>query len=163
MLKRREFYIGKNQRKGLMQLMMDVIGTYPDGTKLIIEEAGKSRMAEKKYHAMIGDIALQCRFNGELYSAQSWKRLLVEAFANLMRIDAEARGLPDPFPEDVELIDGLDHEIIALGTQTRKFTREQADNFIEYLFAYGADRGVAWREPAQRVIREMLDRKTASS
>ena len=159
MMVRRVWFIEKNNRGGLMHIIMDVIGKYPAGTKVIVEQPSKSRLAEKKYHAMIGDIALQCRFNGELYSAKSWKRLLVEAFANVMRAEAKARGEVDPFPEDVDLVEGLDREIVALGTQTRQFSREQADNFIEYLFAYGAERGVAWREPAQRVIREIIDKK----
>jgi hypothetical protein len=162
-MKRREFLITENSRQGLIKLMTDIISTNSVGTTIIVEAAGKSRPMEKRYHAMIGDIAQQCKFNGRKYTARSWKRLLVEAFVNVMKMDAKGQGEPDPFPDQVELVEGLDEEIVALGAQTRRFSRSQANNFIEYLFAFGSDRGVVWREPAQRVIRTMLDRKTDST
>jgi hypothetical protein len=159
MMKRREFIISNSSRRGLAHLMVDIISTNAVGTTIIVEAAGKSRAMENRYHPMIRDIAQQCEFNGRKYNEQSWKRLLVEAFVNVMQMDAEGSGRPDPFPDQVELVEGLDNEIVALGAQTRRFSRDQANNFIEYLFAYGAENGVIWKEPAQRVIREMLDRK----
>jgi hypothetical protein len=36
--------------------------------------------------------------------------------------------------------------VVQLGIQTRRFTVRQASEFIEYLFAWGAENGVVWSE-----------------
>lgn len=57
----------------------------------------KSREQEEKYHAMIGDISRQMLYHGEKLDQESWKRLLVEAFVQVMREMAQAENKPDPF------------------------------------------------------------------
>ncbi len=36
--------------------------------------------------------------------------------------------------------------VVQLGVQTREFTVPIASNFIEYLFSFGAEKGVAFKE-----------------
>ena len=57
---------------------------------IIREYDAKSREQEEKYHAMIGDISRQMRYHGEKLDRESWKRLLVEAFVQVMRETAQA-------------------------------------------------------------------------
>jgi hypothetical protein len=105
------------------------------GRPLIMEikQAPKSRDQEEKYHAMIGEIAKQAEHLGSKWDAESWKRLLVDQF---MRDSGKAnnRILPN--------LDGSG--IVQLGNQTRKFTKEQASEFVEWLLAWGAEHGITY-------------------
>lgn len=123
----------------------------PDGQRVTFSEPKKKREQEEKYHAMIGDIAKQCDYHLRKLSPESWKRLLVEAFVHVMRDQAKAQGKPDPFPRGGALLPSLDGlRIVQVEVLTRDFTVSQASEFIEYLYAFGADRGVTWSEPVTR-------------
>ena len=110
---------------------------------IIREYDAKSREQEEKYHAMIGDISRQMRYHGEKLDRESWKRLLVEAFVQVMRETAQAENKPDPFGGQARLLMSLDGQrVVQLGVQTRRFRKDIASEFIEYLYAYGTENGV---------------------
>ena len=110
---------------------------------IIREYDAKSREQEEKYHAMIGDIARQMRYHGEKLDRESLKRLLVEAFVQVMRETAQAGNKPDPFGGQARLLMSLDGQrVVQLGVQTRRFRKDIASEFIEYLYAYGTENGV---------------------
>ena len=103
------------------------------GKKLTLEikAQSKSRDTEKLYHELIGQIAKQAQHMGAKWSAEDWKRLLVDQF---MRDIGEGGG---------KVIPNLDGTgIVQLGTQTRNFTQEQGSQFIEWLYAWAANNGV---------------------
>ena len=115
----------------------------PEGHVVRISEPAKKRIQEEKYHAMIGDIAKQCMFMGQRWDSEDWKRFLVDAFARVMR-DAGT-----PLHHDGRVVPSLDGQrVVQLGIQTRKFYVKEAAEFIEYLYAYGADNNVQWTEQA---------------
>lgn len=117
-----------------------------NGYVVKISEPAKKRAQEEKYHAMIGDIAKCCTFMGQRWDEDDWKRLLVDAFAKAMR-DAGT-----PLHHDGRVVPSLDMErVVQLGIQTRDFWVSEAANFIEYLFAYGAEKGVEWSEPPAEI------------
>ena len=100
---------------------------------LEIKQVNKSREQEEKYHAMIGEIAKQAQHLGSKWDAESWKRLLVDQFCKDSNIKT---GVVIPNLSG----DG----IVQLGFQTRKFTKEQASEFVEWLHAWGAEHGVVY-------------------
>ena len=100
---------------------------------LEIKPINKSREQEEKYHAMIGEIAKQAQHLGAKWDAESWKRLLVDQFCRDSNIKT---GVVIPNLSG----DG----IVQLGFQTRKFTKEQASEFVEWLHAWGAEHGVVY-------------------
>jgi hypothetical protein len=103
------------------------------GKKLTLEikAQSKSRDTEKLYHELIGQIAKQAQHMGAKWSAEDFKRLLVDQF---MRDIGEGGG---------RVIPNLDNTgIVQLGTQTRNFTQEQGSQFIEWLQAWAANNGV---------------------
>lgn len=107
------------------------------GRKLTLEvkDASKSREQEEKYHAIIGDIAKQASHLGSKWDAESWKRLLVWQFCKDKQIDAG------------KIVPSLDMTgVVQLGQQTRKFTKEQASEFVEFLLAWCADNGIELNE-----------------
>ena len=107
------------------------------GKKLTLEikPASKSREQEEKYHAIIGEIAKQASHMGSSWDSESWKRLLVDQFMREQNLSG-GRVLPN--------LDGTG--IVQLGHQTRKFTKEQAMEFITWLEAWAANNGVTLSE-----------------
>ena len=96
-----------------------------------IKLASKTREQEEKYHAMINDIAKQAQHLGAKWSSEDWKRLLVDQF---LREEANIQG---------KIIPNLDGTgIVQLGFQTRKFTKEQASEFVEWLYSWSANNGI---------------------
>jgi len=109
------------------------------GIEMTVEfkEANKSRDQEQKYHAMIGEIATQAQHMGSKWDAESWKRLLVDQFCK------------DTGLKTGVVIPNLSGDgIVQLGFQTRKFTKEQASEFVEWLYAWGAENGVTYETDA---------------
>lgn len=92
------------------------------GKKLTLEikDASKSREQEEKYHAIIGDIAKQAQHMGAKWDAETWKRLLVDKYCRESGLSSHIMANLDN--------DGL----VQLGFQTRKFTKEQASEFVEF-------------------------------
>jgi NinB protein len=105
--------------------------------RMEIKPESKSRDQEEKYHAMIGEIAAQAQHLGAKWSAEDWKRLLVDLFAKETGIQGG------------KIIPSLDSTgIVQLGLQTRNFTKEQAMEFITFLEAWGASNGIIFKNLA---------------
>lgn len=113
----------------------------PAGWMVVFSEPVKKRAQEEKYHAMIGEIAAQVEHIGRMWSADDMKRLLIDDFADEMR----ASGTP--LHGDGRVVPSLDgRRIVQLGVQSRDFTVGEAAQFIEFLYAFGAQRGVTFSE-----------------
>lgn len=118
----------------------------PVGYEIVSQEAKKSREAERRYHAMLNDIAKQCRHLNDSLDLETWKRLAVDQFRRDTLDDPEigeywkGKGL--------RIVPSLDGScVVVLGEQTRKFPKRVACAFTEWLFAFGAERGVSWSDP----------------
>lgn len=130
--------IDQQQASALMNsLWPKVKSALAAGRKLTLEvkDASKSRDTEKMYHAMIGEIAQQASHMGAKWTAEDWKRLLVDQFIRLT-----TEGV-------TKVIPNLDNSgIVQLGFQTRNFTQDQASQFVEYLKAWAATNGIELKE-----------------
>ena len=107
------------------------------GHKMVIElrPKSKSRDQEQKYHAMIGEIAEQAKHLGATWDAESWKRLLVNKFCKEIGVSGG------------HIIPNLDGDgIVQLDFQTRKFTIDQASQFVEFLLAWGVNNGIVFKQ-----------------
>jgi hypothetical protein len=103
------------------------------GRKLTLEikPASKSRDQEEKYHAIIGDIAKQAQHMGAKWSADDWKRMLVWQHCKDNQLDCG------------KVVPSLDMTgIVQLGIQTRKFTKEQASEFVAFLICWCDQNGI---------------------
>jgi hypothetical protein len=124
----------ESQAKALMVTLWPKVLTALNAGKPLVMEikaADKSRDQEQKYHAMITEIATQAQHMGSKWDAESWKRLLVDQFC-------KESGLKTGVVMPNLSGDG----IVQLGFQTRKFTKEQASEFVEWLYAWSAEHGV---------------------
>ena len=106
------------------------------GKKLTLEikAQSKTREQEEKYHAIIGDIAKQAQHMGAKWDSETWKRLLVDKYCRETGLNSKIMANLDN--------DGL----VQLGFQTRKFTKEQASEFVEFLLAWCAENGIELKE-----------------
>jgi hypothetical protein len=102
------------------------------GRKLTLEikPASKSRDQEEKYHAIIGDTAKQAQHMGAKWDAETWKRLLVDKYVREIGLTSKIMANLDN--------DGL----VQLGFQTRKFTKEQASEFVAFLICWCDQNGI---------------------
>ena len=102
---------------------------------LSISEETKSREQEEKYHAMIGEIHKAMQRAGSDWQYDDWKRLLIDQWAQ------------DDGQQGSRVAPSLDGKrIVQLGLQSRKFTIKQGSSFIEWLHAFGADKGIEFHE-----------------
>lgn len=124
---------------------MHCVAHAPDGHVVTVAPATKRRIQEEKYHAMIGDIAQQSTYAGQRWDKDDMKRILVDEFAD------EMRNAGTPLHHDGRLIPSENgRRVIQLGIQTTDFWVKEASAFIEFLYAWGADRDVRWTEPGLR-------------
>lgn len=121
----------------MVTLWPKVLTALSAGKKLTLEikTANRSCQQNAKYHAMIDEIAQQAQHLGSKWDAESWKRLLVDQF------------LKDNGQKTGKVIPNLAGDgIVQLGMQTRDFTKEQASEFVEWLFAWGAEHGITYTQ-----------------
>lgn len=99
----------------------------------------RSIIQNAKMWAMLGDISNQVQWpvNGIMQNldAEDWKSL----------ITAAAR-------QEIRMAAGLSGGVVMLGVSTRKMTTQQMADVIEFLNAFGADRGVVWSEKSKQEI-----------
>ena len=100
-----------------------------------VQPISKSRQQEEKYHAMIGDIAAQASHLGAKWEAEDWKRLLLDKFA---RDTGRTHG---------RVIPNLDSSgVVEVGILSRRFNTHDASEFIEWLYAWGTEHGIVFRD-----------------
>ena len=126
--------VNVEQGTALMKaLWVKMKGALEAGTELqlTVEEAHRSDDQNKKYHAIIAEIAKQAQHMGAKWDAESWKRFLIDQFAHETGLGGS---------KVVPSLDGS--RIVQLGLQSRKFTKEQGSEFIDWLLAWAADKNI---------------------
>ena len=98
---------------------------------LWLKEEDQSRDQQEMYHSLIGEIASQASHLGAKWGAEDWKRLLIDKWA---RETGRSHG---------KVIPNLDGSgVVEVGVLSRKFAKRDANEFIEWLYAWGAENGV---------------------
>tara|TARA_R110000803_G_scaffold63062_1_gene123603 strand:+ start:581 stop:991 length:411 start_codon:yes stop_codon:yes gene_type:complete len=123
--------------KQMRQLWVKMKESLDSGVALVVQVDKETRTQDQNalYHSIINQIAKQARHLGSTWDAESWKRLLVDAYT---REIGQSSG---------QVIPNLTGDgIVQLGLQTRKFTKQQASEFSEWLMAWAAQNGVTINE-----------------
>ena len=103
------------------------------GHRLVLEvkPESKTREQEKLYHALIGEAAKQSQHLGSKWQEEDWKRLLLDKFA---RDTGRTHG---------RIIPNLDATgVVEVGVLSRKFSKADASEFVEWLYAWCAENGI---------------------
>ena len=108
------------------------------GVALTVEVQRENRSLEQNamYHSIIHQIAKQAQHLGSTWDAESWTRLLVDAYTKEQWAFSSGQVIPNLAGDG----------IVQLGLQTRKFTKQQASEFTEWLIAWCAQNGVTIHE-----------------
>ena len=91
----------------------------------------RSTSQNRMYHALLDQISAQAMHLGSTWDAEAWKRLLTHKWA---KDTGRATGMI------VQSLDGGD--IVQLGIQTRKFSKEDASEFTEFLLAWCVEHNI---------------------
>ena len=130
----------RNSQQGveqMRQLWAKMKPALDNGVALVVQVDKETRTQDQNalYHSIINQIAKQARHLGSTWDTESWKRLLVDTYT---REIGQSSG---------QVIPNLTGDgIVQLGLQTRKFTKQQASEFTEWLIAWCAENGVTIHE-----------------
>jgi hypothetical protein len=114
------------------------IDAAPDGYVVTIGKPGRSSVANRRFHAMVGDL-IRCQPEGRVLDNDCWKVLL-------MNLAAKSAKDPRPFQMRHEL--ALDGEgVVLIGPRTSRLKVGEFAELIEVAKFYGDTHGVIWSEP----------------
>lgn len=138
-------------KRDRMALAWEWVGQALEGGAVEVEirRESRTRKQEKHFHALIGDIAKQVQVYGKQYTPDVWKALLVDGFEQ-----AKAE-MGEPLSKPGRVVPSMDHQrLITVRASTTGFTKQEAKDFIEYLYSQGIEMGVKWSDPALRIYEE---------
>ncbi|QJQ96941.1 hypothetical protein HIO72_00570 [Halomonas sp. PA5] len=96
-----------------------------------------------KLWPMLSDLHSQVEWYGETLTQEEWKDVMT---AGLKR----QRAVP-----------GIDGGFVVLGAHTSKMNKQEFADLIEVIYAFGAERQVAWSEPALRAFEHYREAQAA--
>jgi len=117
----------------LKDLWPKIKETLQAGKQLRLEIKKTSRSTDQNalFHALFNKISLEMAKVGSKWIADDWKRLLIDQWAH------------ETNRKIGKIAPGLDGErVVQLGLQSHKFTKEEGSEFIEWLMAWMADKGI---------------------
>lgn len=118
---------------------IDMVRSAPDG-HFFLPPTEPTRTLEQsaKLHAMLGDVSRQLLWpvNGkeERLSIDDWKGIVLASLIQEKRMAAGIRG-----------------GFVILGKRSSSLTIREMSEAIEFLYAFGDERGVVWSEPVQEI------------
>lgn len=99
--------------------------------RLEIKKANRSNEQNDMFHALIDKITKEMKSVGSPWSSDDWKRLLIDQWAH-----ETSRTLGRITPS----LDG--YRTVQLGLLSRKFSKEEGSEFIEWLLCWMAEKGI---------------------
>jgi hypothetical protein len=130
---------------------IEAIKNAPPGWMVVISEPSRTISQNEKFHAMNGDLAKQLTFASRRLDTESWKRLTVDQFES------------DVYQKPSLVIPSIDHQrVVTLGTPTRSFGIKKACDYITWIYAFGIDQGVKFKERALQIYEEALRMRKAA-
>ena len=105
----------------------------PEGHEVIVREPRRNLDQSARFHAICGDISRSSlEWGGKKRRADQWKVLLISGHAMATK-------------EDVEIVRGLEGELINIRESTALMSKKRAASLIEYATAFAISNGVKLR------------------
>lgn len=105
----------------------------PDGFAVTIGERTRTLDQNAALWPLLGEISRQVDWYGQRLSEEEWKDVFSAAL------------------KKQKVVPGLDGGFVVCGQRTSKMGKREFADLIELIYAFGAERGVAWSEPHQRM------------
>jgi len=134
------------------------VGKYADGKglELVIKRPSRNTLTNKKLHALMGDIRAQAaiELSGATIPLQCYDPDVCKAF--LVRwFDIELAEMGEPLRKaGKKVVCPLTGEAVYVRPSTTEFSQKEAGLFVEWLYAFGVERGVKFKDPALEVYAE---------
>lgn len=108
------------------------VGAAPWGTRVELKAVKRSLPQNDRMWAMLTDIAVQKDHGGRKYTPDQWKVIFLASIGR-----------------EVQFIPSLDGKtFIPWGQSSSDLSRQEMTDLIEFMFAWGAENGVAFQEKA---------------
>lgn len=108
------------------------VARVPIGWEVEFRKDKRTLNQNAKMWAMFQDLAEQVDWHGCKLTKENWKDVLTAALKNQ------------------KVVPGIDGGFVALGHSTRAFTKDEMGQLVELIYAFGAQQGVEWTDPAER-------------
>jgi len=108
----------------------------PDGYIVKVHAPTRSLDQNAKLWPMLHDVADQVEWYGQKLSADEWKDVFSAAL------------------KKAKVVPGLDGGFVVCGQRTSNMSKREFSDLIELMYAFGAERSVAWSEPTQVFLSE---------
>ncbi|SCX93454.1 NinB protein [Nitrosospira sp. Nl5] len=138
------FLVGRVQKDFAKQCIDQAPGDFV----CTIKKATRREEQSEKFHAMCGDVARQCKYMSRWLTKDQWKVLFISGHAVATGIGAD-------------VVPGLEGEFTNIRESSAQMSISRMASVIEYVAAYGADKGVVWSEPKRESDEEMMNRRYA--
>lgn len=116
------------------QRAIAAVTSAPEGMVVEVKEPTRSLEQNAKLHAMLEDLEQQVEWHGMKMTKTVWKRVCTAA---MLREQGES-------PMLVPSLDGHGVEIIY--EKTSKMGKRMMADLIEWVYCFGAEHGVTWKE-----------------
>ncbi|MGL5703617.1 MAG: recombination protein NinB [Cetobacterium sp.] len=134
MEKKQKFFIVNDQVKSNCLRAVQSIQHGQDKHMVVeIRESNRNDMQNRKFHAMCGDIAKQCKYMSRDLSPEQWKVLFVSGHTI-----ATGGG--------ADVIPGIEGEFCNIREKTSTMSVKRMASLIEYVQAWAANNGVRFTE-----------------
>jgi hypothetical protein len=100
----------------------------PDGYVAHIGPNKRSLEQNKKLWAMLTDVAAQVQWYGQKLSPYDWKNMFTASL------------------DKTKCVPGIDGGVVVLGSSTSHMNKAKFAELIELITAFGAERGVKWKD-----------------
>jgi hypothetical protein len=104
------------------------IDAAPDGYVMTLKEATRTLDQNAKLWAMLSDVSQQVEWYGNRLTSEEWKDVFS---ASLKR---------------QKVVPGLDGGFVVCGQRTSQMGKREFAEFIELIYAFGAQRNVQWSD-----------------
>jgi len=88
-----------------------------------------------KLWPMLTDISKQVEWYGHWLTPEEWKHVLTAALH-----------------QEQKVVPGINGGFVVLGLSTSRMNKREFSDLIELISAFGAEHGVEWSEPAEKVL-----------
>lgn len=119
------FYISHPMSR---QMAINAVRDCQPGVVVTIQEKRRSLQQNALMWALLGELAEQLEWHGQKLTAENWKDMCTAALKRQ------------------QVVPGIDGGFVVLGTSTRKMTKVEMNELIEFIYAFGTEHGVEFAE-----------------
>lgn len=110
---------------------VEFVKAAPEGWCVEVKQRTRTLDQNARMWAMLTELSRQVVWHGQHLTPENWKDMCTAALKRQA------------------VVPGIDGGFVVLGTSTRRMTIGEMAELMEFIAAFGAERGVAFREPVE--------------